>query len=76
MDIFLTIWWRKGSKPEMHADLEENDGRLTHYYLWIPPFVLAICLIVIKAPRILWSELFERGMIQGVKYTTIQHITL
>ena len=46
---------------------EENieNSRHTHYYLWIP-FVLALCLVVIKAPRILWSEVCERGMIKGV----------
>ena len=45
-------------------DQEDGDKRQTHYYLWIP-FVLAICLIVIKTPRVLWNEVFERGMIQG-----------
>ena len=44
--------------------LQNRDKRQTHYYLWIP-FVLAICLIVIKTPRVLWNEVFERGMIQG-----------
>ena len=46
------------------ADQEETDDRHTHYYLWIP-FVLGICMIVIKAPRILWNEVFERGLVQG-----------
>merc|ERR1712088_817298 len=39
-------------------------GRHTHYYLWIP-FVLVLCLAVIKAPRVLWKEVCERGMIAG-----------
>ena len=46
-------------------ETEEDDSRHTHYYLWLP-FVLAICLILIKAPRLLWSKVLERGIIQGV----------
>ena len=47
------------------ADQEgAKDRRHTQYYLWIP-FVLGICLVVIKTPRVLWSEVLERGMVQG-----------
>lgn len=42
----------------------KNDERHTHYYLWVP-FVLVLCLAVIKAPRVLWKEVCERGMIAG-----------
>merc|ERR1712183_253906 len=41
-----------------------SDERHTHYYLWVP-FVLVLCLAVIKAPRVVWKELCERGMIAG-----------
>jgi len=41
-----------------------SDERHTHYYLWIP-FVLVLCLAVIKAPRVVWKELCERGTIAG-----------
>jgi len=38
----------------------ENDKQ-THYYLWIP-FVLAICMSVVKIPRMIWKNLCERGI--------------
>merc|ERR1712226_209312 len=41
-----------------------SDERHTHYYLWVP-FVLVLCLAVIKAPRVVWKELCERGTIAG-----------
>merc|ERR1711953_216925 len=42
----------------------KEDERHTRYYLWVP-FVLVLCLAVIKAPRVLWKEVCERGMIAG-----------
>merc|ERR1712088_881193 len=42
----------------------KTDERHTHYYLWVP-FVMVLCLAVIKAPRVLWKEVCERGMIAG-----------
>jgi len=54
----------------MHEEAKDDktsdatDENLTHYYLWIP-FILGICLIVIKAPRVLWNEVFERGLVKG-----------
>merc|ERR1712001_472004 len=42
----------------------KSDERHSHYYLWIP-FVLVLCLAVIKAPRLIWKEVCERGMIAG-----------
>jgi len=49
---------------------EQNDNsdpneRHTHYYLWIP-FVLALLLIIIKAPQIIWEDLCERGFVEKV----------
>ena len=40
------------------------DERHTHYYLWVP-FVLLLFLAIIKAPRVLWKEVCERGTIAG-----------
>merc|ERR1712048_1263982 len=40
------------------------DQRHTSYYLWVP-FILVLCLAVIKAPRVFWKEVCERGIIAG-----------
>merc|ERR1712079_217351 len=53
----------KADQNKMTAETK-NDGRHSHYYLWVP-FVLMLCLAVIKAPRVLWKEACERGMIAG-----------
>merc|ERR1712165_657685 len=45
-------------------ETNQSDERHTHYYLWVP-FVLVLCLAVIKAPRVLWKEVCERGIIAG-----------
>jgi len=42
----------------------KEDERHTRYYLWVP-FVLVLCLALIKAPRVLWKEVCERGTIAG-----------
>ena len=42
----------------------KDDERHTRYYLWVP-FVLVLCLAVIKAPRVLWKQVFERRQIAG-----------
>jgi len=44
---------------------EAKSDRHTHYYLWVP-FVLTLCLAIIKAPRVIWKEACERGIIKGV----------
>jgi len=41
-----------------------NKHNHTKYYLWVP-FVLALCLAIIKVPRIIWKEVCERGVIKG-----------
>merc|ERR1711997_934118 len=53
----------KADQNEMTSDFKK-DERHSHYYLWVP-FVLVLCLAVIKAPRVLWKEVCERGMIAG-----------
>jgi len=42
----------------------ESDERHTRYYLWVP-FILMLCLAIIKAPRVLWKEVCERGTTAG-----------
>jgi len=44
-------------------DLDEDDKRHTHYYLWLP-FVLGICLMIIKIPRVFWKNICERGLME------------
>jgi len=51
-------------KADQNQMTSQTDERHTHYYLWVP-FVLVLCLAVIKAPRVLWKEVCERGMIAG-----------
>merc|ERR1712226_1633644 len=51
----------KADQNEMTSDFKK-DERHSHYYLWVP-FVLVLCLAVIKAPRVLWKQVFERGQI-------------
>jgi len=58
-------------KADQNDVTGEEDDRHTHYYLWVP-FVLVLCLAVIKAPRVLWKEVCERGMIAGAVGETDQ----
>merc|ERR1712119_150682 len=51
-------------KADQNTWAVKEDERHTRYYLWVP-FVLVLCLAVIKAPRVLWKEVCERGMIAG-----------
>jgi len=51
-------------KADQNMMTSKTDERHTHYYLWVP-FVMVLCLAVIKAPRVLWKEVCERGMIAG-----------
>merc|ERR1711974_346931 len=53
----------KADQNEMTTEFK-SDERHSHYYPWVP-FVLVLCLAVIKAPRVIWKEVCERGMIAG-----------
>jgi len=46
------------------ANKAKEDERHTRYYLWVP-FILMLCLAIIKAPRVLWKEVCERGTTAG-----------
>merc|ERR1712183_815138 len=58
-------------KADQNTMTSKTDERHTHYYLWVP-FVMVLCLAVIKAPRVLWKEVCERGMIAGAVGETEQ----
>jgi len=60
----------KADQNKMTSEFK-TDERHTQYYLWVP-FVLMLCLAVIKAPRVLWKEVCERGMIAGAVGETDQ----
>merc|ERR1711953_255584 len=46
------------------ANKAKEDERHTRYFLWVP-FILMLCLVIIKAPRVLWKEVCERGTTAG-----------
>jgi len=48
---------------------EQRDQRHTKYYLWLP-FVLAICLVIIKTPRFFWKNMCERGLMESIVANT------
>jgi len=56
---------RRNAEVKCTADQGETKSNHTHYYLWVP-FVLALCLAIIKAPRFIWKEICERGMLKGI----------
>merc|ERR1711892_1028859 len=43
---------------------DEND-RHTSYYLWLP-FLLGMCMALVKIPRTIWTELCERGVMASM----------
>ena len=43
----------------------EKKDRVTHYYLWLP-FVLGLCMALVKIPRVVWKTLFERGTVASL----------
>ena len=40
--------------------MDKDGDRETHYYIWLP-FVLGLCMGLVKIPRLVWKTLFERG---------------
>jgi len=47
------------------TEVTKDDDRETHYYLWLP-FVLAICMGLVKLPRTIWKSLCERGLMKSL----------
>merc|ERR1719431_786287 len=53
---------------------KEND-RETHYYLWLP-FLLAVCMGLVKLPRVVWKNICEREIMSSlVNSGTAEKIT-
>jgi len=46
-------------------EVTEDTDRQTHYYLWLP-FLLAICMGLVKIPRVVWKTLCERGIMASL----------
>ena len=38
------------------GEVTEKDDRQTHYYLWLP-FILGICMGLVKIPRVVWKNI-------------------
>ena len=47
------------------GEVTEKDDRQTHYYLWLP-FILGICMGLVKIPRIVWKNICERGIMESL----------
>jgi len=47
------------------SEATKDHDRSTHYYLWLP-FLLAICMGLVKMPRIIWKNLCERGLMKSL----------
>jgi len=42
-----------------------TGGKHTHYYLWLP-FILGICMFLVKIPRFIWKHIFERDLMRKI----------
>ena len=47
------------------TEVTKDHDRTTHYYIWLP-FLLAICMGLVKMPRIIWKNLCERGLMKSL----------
>eukprot|EP00090_Calanus_glacialis_P011542 TRINITY_DN19927_c0_g1_i1.p1 TRINITY_DN19927_c0_g1~~TRINITY_DN19927_c0_g1_i1.p1 ORF type:complete len:384 (-),score=92.99 TRINITY_DN19927_c0_g1_i1:37-1131(-) len=47
------------------GEVTKKNDRQTHYYLWLP-FLLAICMGMVKMPRVIWKNLCERGIMSSL----------
>ena len=47
------------------TEVTKDRDRQTHYYLWLP-FVLGICMALVKIPRVVWKNVFERGIMASM----------
>merc|ERR1712073_279034 len=50
-----------GCIADQNVFTKSGDKRHTSYYLWLP-FILGICLAIIKTPRFFWKHFCERGL--------------
>merc|ERR1712184_174556 len=51
------------------GEYEQRDQKHTKYYIWLP-FVLGICLVIIKTPRFFWKNMCERGLMESIVANT------
>jgi len=54
----------KGMKHVCSISSSE-DERETHYYLWLP-FILGVCMGLVKLPRVVWKRICERGLMASL----------
>jgi len=46
-------------------EVTKDNDRQTHYYLWLP-FVLGVCMGLVKLPRVVWKSVCERGLMASL----------
>ena len=54
-----------GCIADQNVFTKSGDKRHTSYYLWLP-FILGICLAIIKTPRFFWKHFCERGLMESM----------
>ena len=54
---------------------EQRDTRHTRYYIWLP-FVLCVCLAIIKIPRFFWKNMGERGLMESIVANTTEKMAI
>jgi hypothetical protein len=47
------------------GEVTKKNDRQTHYYLWLP-FLLGVCMGLVKIPRVVWKNLCERGIMASL----------
>ena len=57
------------------AQNDQRDQRHTRYYIWLP-FVLGICLAIIKTPRFFWKNMCERGLMESIVANTPEKMAI
>merc|ERR1711874_647644 len=46
-------------------EVTREHDRQTHYYLWLP-FILGLCMAMVKLPRLVWKNVCERGVMESL----------
>eukprot|EP00088_Acartia_fossae_P017870 TRINITY_DN2022_c5_g1_i8.p1 TRINITY_DN2022_c5_g1~~TRINITY_DN2022_c5_g1_i8.p1 ORF type:complete len:365 (-),score=79.35 TRINITY_DN2022_c5_g1_i8:24-1118(-) len=65
--LLETIKTSAGRHFDCVDSAEANKGkRLTAYYIWLP-FLLIVCMIIVKIPRTLWKEFLEGGTMKSLR---------
>jgi len=63
----LHAWIQEDVTGTCSMDQQETKekDRETHYYLWLP-FVLGVCMAMVKIPRVVWKTFCERGIMASL----------